>query len=243
MSYLGTNRGRARLSLEPVSDVPPKIQSGLAAYWSMRRSGATVYDEFGQSNGTAVDTPTFDARRGVTLNGSSQYISLTGHSALNVGAGNFTLNLWTIPLMTSDAEYMLFIRGKRYAGGKRYFLSVKHSASALALASGIDDDVTNIVLENAADTFAPGTVQMATLIRNSGNLYLYRNAAQIATTSVAAVGSLDNATDFGAIGVAPDASGDPTELFYNGSITSVGLWKRALSTDELAELYAADLKF
>ena len=36
-----------------------QVTRGLVAYWAMRNSGTTVYDEWASYNGTAVNSPAF----------------------------------------------------------------------------------------------------------------------------------------------------------------------------------------
>jgi hypothetical protein len=73
-----------------------QVTKGLVAYYSMRNSGTTVYDELGANNGTAVNSPTFAVSNGVVgagvlLNGV-QYLSVS--NAVGNTPQNFTLSVW-----------------------------------------------------------------------------------------------------------------------------------------------------
>jgi hypothetical protein len=81
--------------------------SGLVAYWAMRNSGTTVYDEWtGGYNGTASNGVTFGETyaavgQGASFDGSDDVISISDSAALSV-SGAFTLSAWIYPTAIND---------------------------------------------------------------------------------------------------------------------------------------------
>jgi len=93
MSYLGTNRGRARLSLEPVSGTSGDYLTtipNILAWWAMREKQRFVFDETENGyNAITYGTPTFSAANGVrkigvAFNGSQymqSFATISGNAA------------------------------------------------------------------------------------------------------------------------------------------------------------------
>jgi hypothetical protein len=69
-----------------------QVTKGLVAYWAMRNSGTTVYDELGVRNATAVDGVSFSSGvvgNGANCDGNNDYIN-TSYKPPNT----FSLSMW-----------------------------------------------------------------------------------------------------------------------------------------------------
>jgi hypothetical protein len=75
-----------------------QVTKGLVAYWAMRNSGTTVYDEFGSYNGTATGGVTFAYASGTvgsggSFNGSDGDITIADNAAFTPTVG-LTVSAW-----------------------------------------------------------------------------------------------------------------------------------------------------
>jgi hypothetical protein len=241
-TYLGTNRGRARLSLDSVSGViviPPT--NGLLSHWAMRNSGATVYDEATFNIGTAVNSPTFSAANGVRGNGagmvsaSKQYINF-GTTALDIPASSdFTLCGW----FKSSTNYRNPIVVKQNTGNEMTFGVQIGSAGTLVLQVKKDDNSgtvatvqTGVISTGAWHFFAARATGNYIDIGLNGVMNITPVEVTFTRYGVGAGHTLLMAEGY------PVSTGDFHD--FDGAIDEVRFYARALSNIEISNIYNYD---
>jgi hypothetical protein len=88
-----------------------QVTRGLVAYWAMRNSGTTVYDEIGANNGTATGSPTFSTTNaavgyGVSFGASSDIYTNTANWQSSDSAG--TISAWAMLTTATNGELQVF---------------------------------------------------------------------------------------------------------------------------------------
>ena len=92
--------------------------NGLVSYWSMRSSGATVYDEWSTNNATATGSPTFGTNYGVKADGvllvgtSSQYIQCGNPAVFQLTNG--TVSVWVKTAAAGSGYRGLIVKQNSY---------------------------------------------------------------------------------------------------------------------------------
>ena len=182
----------------------------------------------GVANGTAhggVESVFGQAGLACRFNGTSGYIALGNPAAMNF-TGALTISAWVKPEATDGSRdivahgYVASPNGEvglRISGGQ-YQIYSWNGADHKAVLAVPAEDVGNWV--HLAGTYDGTTWR------------LYRNGV-LAASVVDATGSVTVNGDW-AIG----ARGTGTERFFKGAIDDVGIWKRALSADEVAKVAA-----
>jgi hypothetical protein len=242
MSYLGTNRGRARLSLDSVSGTliaPPT--SGLIAHWAMINSGTTIYDESGNgNNGTAVGAPTFGVSYGVRGNGinlvaaNSQYIEVPTSASVS-GLEAASLSVWFYYGSDPASDQFLYFESISAAATSARFTLILLQDNTLRIAGRGDDTDAAFVATSSALT--SGNWYHAVMVWDSSSdvfsLHLNavlaaentasKNAFQLTTPDNIKIGCIGNISSF-----------------HNGFIDEVRLYNRALTIREIQILFNYD---
>jgi hypothetical protein len=211
-----------------------QVTRGLVAYYSMRNSGTTVIDDFGNFNGVASNGVTFSYASGAVGNGasfvssSSQFISIDDNNALSFTNNIMSLSVWVKTTATnapaivyksstiSDREYALVLSGinatpsfRIFGGGRSLDVNIINGASSL------NDGSWNFVVCVSDGTF------LRVFVNGS------EDANKIARTQ--SMGNYTSGLQIGRYG------GD--SLYYSGQIDELRLYSAALSTDEIRQLY------
>ena len=223
--------------------------NGLVAYWSMDSvSGNTVEDTFGSNDGTAVGEPLFGTEygkylNGVNLNGSSQYISVPNAPSISFGNGAtdspFSVSAW---IKMDDAKSFRAVQ--KYDNSNREWLLGTANDSKLyfyLVDSSLGDPNGHIArYYNTALTSRTGEWI------NITGVYTAESGGESAVNDISVYLNgvrVDDATSNGAgtyvaIGsVAPLWIGRLSSAYANGSIDEVAIWNRALSSNEVSEIY------
>ena len=204
------------------------LRSGLVGYWTMDANdinGTKVYDKSGQNNhGISVASPTqVSGKIGQALN----YNSTTQHTSSTLASsmtGNVTIAAW-IKITTSDIA-------------KRRILDL-----AQASAGGIEICVQSGVL--LLDDSGGPTSQVVDSLNSNDGKWHYVAVTRLGTTYTFYV---DN-RNIGSIGgTAPTytrifmGTTYNTQGSFNGSLDDVRIYNRALSAQEVTQLYNSSAK-
>ena len=168
----------------------------------------------------------------VTFDGTDDWIDLAGASALDVGAGTWTIVAWI--KSPNVAPYRtIFQRGRRYAGGKRYGLGI--TAASGLLTSNIDDNTTSTTV-NGSEIDTDGNWHFVIVQRTSTTLRILDDLALTGSSPVSQ-GSLDDANNDGAIGMGNDSGGTWDEIPFNGEMMMIIVYTRDLSISEYQRIF------
>ena len=198
------------------------ILQGLIGAWcpSLGPSGYTLLDRSGRGNhGTltnmdaATDWVVSPGGWALDFDGSNDYVSLPSISVAN----EVTISTWFYA--RSTVQGMIFNKQTTNAA----FNMPIFSGSLYIRGGGITPVVTATIIANTLYH------AVATIKGTVGTIYL--NGVQAATGSVAAIANTTGVCEIGRYG---DFGGG---YYFNGWLSDVGLWNRALTAPEAAELY------
>jgi hypothetical protein len=215
------------------------LNSGLVSYWAMRTNTATtVYDEYGTNTATTYNGPTFGATNGVRDAGArlthsaSNYIQTDYNTSIS-GTGAKTVTLW-----------LRFANTNAVALNKYPTIFYQRASSGL-----VNGSIFGLICwTSTADIyfFGEGTANFDTgynkhtdwrhyaVVYNGTNVLVYQNANSPASSAK----SLNTLA-------APLRMGYGSEAFMQTDLThdidEVGVWNRALSSNEVYQLYSTPL--
>jgi hypothetical protein len=219
----------------------PLPRKGLVAYWT--GEGHTC-DNVGYSNGIAKGGVTFGAdRRGkkggaFVFDGKSGYITVPDRPQLDTDDA-FTLSAW-VKTATVRSKKSRMVLGKwqnTAIGAGDYFLSISpRGVPATYVLNGDVLPATMGALGGKSPLPAGSWTHLATTF-DRGRLVLYINGRPHAeqNTKLTHTGRNEYAGDEVVIG----GLGARGSLRFHGSIDDVGIWSRALSAEEIAQVFVA----
>lgn len=196
-----------------------------ANFKSYPSSGATWFDlSTNQKNGSLINTPTYSTtNNGIfTFNGTNNYALVT--SPFNFSTNNqLTASVWARSAVTNwNSLGMLVSKRDQF---------IIHPTSGLTVDYYVN--TTTGGWQNISHTPADITVfNNYTMTYNAGSLIAYFNGVQVNSGSVGATLS----SDTGNIEIGKD---ETLSRYFNGSIASVYLYSRALSSIEIQQNFEA----
>ena len=222
----------------PVVDSSLKLWLDAAQTTSYSGSGTTWTDLSGSgNNGTLTGGPTFSSVDGgsIVLDGTDDYTSISNNSLLSFGTNSFTINLWIrrisgsslVPIITSyndyNSGYSTYFFAGIYVGapGSYYdgFTLLTSGGSYITSLLGIP--ITNNEWINVSIT------------RSGGDFTLYKNGSIHSTASSTGLDwsgtGRPTLIGGGVAGISP----------FNGNISDVQIYNRALTAAEIAQNYNA----
>lgn len=189
---------------------------------------ATIDDNTPYANNASVTGATMTTDRkgransAAAFNGSNQYMSVADTSVLQFGTGDYSVSAWVKPTGATDKTAVA-----KYAGSSssNFYLGLTSSGAA-SFSTGSSTPLTGgSGLNNNAWHLITG-------VRVGGVGYLYVDGQQVATGAMtgnaSASGSYVGIGKFGSSGTS----------YFNGSIDDVRLYKRGITAQEVADLYA-----
>jgi parallel beta-helix repeat protein len=212
--------------------------SGLVSWWkadSNNASGTTALDVTGTNDATLVNGATYAAGKSGTafsFDGANDYISIPDSASLR--PSTLTLSAWVNP--TSTASYNSIIsKGSTGIGG----LGVYGNSYQLYLTNGKLSYLLSLGAANnhyyeLGPTIPTGQWTHVAMTYDGSTMKLFMNGAQV--YSMAASGSI--LYDDAPVTIGSDTtSGDSSTLLFNGLIDEPGLFNRALTAQEIANIY------
>lgn len=230
------NQGQTKIA----SSAAQSLTTGLVGYWMFDGKDTnwntnTTNDLSGQANtGTMVNMSTssvgVSGKNGQAFNfdGTNDYVNIGSASSLRI-TGAITISVWA---KTSSSASMDMI-GSRSASSGGYRFGFIGSSQCLFTYFGVTDWLSsnNCLLSD-------GKWHLYQVVNNLSTVSFYRDG-QLFSTPVAAGNSGSASNTFVTIGALNDQNGC-TCVFsnFNGSLDEVRVYNRALSTNELKQVYA-----
>jgi hypothetical protein len=214
-----------------------QVTSGLVAYWAMRNSGTTVYDEYGSNNGTASNGVTFATTHaavgyGASFDGANDYISIADANSLDFAANvSFTMTAW-FKCGASPGNYPYFYAGRQAGNTLQHGIGIIGDGGANNGQARFESGSGGLTSSN---TFLDSSWHFIVGIadRSNGSALYVDGVLQNSTTNKPTANlTLSSARSIGA-GL---YSGSATYCF-NGQIDEVRIYNRALTADEIKQLY------
>ena len=209
-----------------------QVTQGLVAYYAMRTSGATVLDEWGALPATATNSAAFGYDFGVVgngayLGGTNQHIwvlsASVGPTAFT-GAGSFSVSAWA--KATSTSKISVICRG---GGGAPYFgwgMWVDRFGI-------IDTTPTPKDYLPSGDVVTGQWVFCAGVYVAHTSASFYQNGQLKQTVNTDASVTIRSSAVSTNINIGAYLPSD----FFLGDIDEVRIYNRALSADEIRQLY------
>jgi hypothetical protein len=197
-----------------------QVTKGLVAYWSMRNSGTTVFDEWGTSTAVSTNGGTFAKAvvgNGITLDGTNDYIVVSGISSTTKV---FTFSCWAKSSQANTTyKYLMDIESGRvnfqWFGSSNGFMGVFNGTINVPMADAPNDGLWHHIAFSAA----------------VNDIILYVDGARVGNTVLYAGVNIG-----GQIAIGSRYTAGTTE-FFQGSLDEVRLYNRALTADEIKQLY------
>jgi hypothetical protein len=204
----------------PQLDVVPSFWDGLVSYYKL---DGNSNDAHGSNNGSDTSMSYSSGKIGNagSFNGSSS-INCGNDSSLNI-SDSITIAAWVKTSSPSQGDRRIVDKGKN--GTSNGFLFDLHTGARFVI------DPVNI---STGENLPSNTWTLVTVMydKPSGTAKIYYNATEKAKITGLS-GSLTTSTNSMMIGNSPDASNKG----FTGYIDEVGIWSRALTDDEIEQLY------
>ena len=216
-----------------------QVTRGLVAYWSMRNSGTTVFDEWGGNNGGGSNGVAFGYSSGVVGNGASfdgtnDYISTSNHADLKPVSA-ISISAWVKPssVLHATSEYPTIVAD--YAGadssttGLKWILRQKDAKAQFWTNSG-----TLNALEVSGFFVLNEWVHVVATYENGSGRKIYKNGALVSGADSYS-GNLITTENVIMIGRGNTKVAVPE--YWKGLIDEVRIYNVALTADEIKQLY------
>jgi type II secretory pathway component PulJ len=206
--------------------------SSLVGWWKFDDgSGTSAIDSSGNgNNGTLINGPTWaiDGKisGALSFNGVNQYVDMG--NVLNAGSGDLTVAAWFKTSVAGDSDQGIVAkRNNSFGNEDGYSITINAPGSDFGDGvTGEDDNGPGVKV--SADVWHQ---MVMTISRGSELKSTYIDGTLDFTDSISGIGSQNNSLDL-RIG----ASGNGR--YFNGLIDDVRIYNRALSSSEVAALYA-----
>jgi hypothetical protein len=233
--------------------VSGSLTQGLVGYWPFcgNANDDSGRGNNGTVNGATLTTDRFgNANAAFNFNGTSSYIEIPHSTSLNFGTQDFTISAWAKPSQFQNNDQHIVSKERSLAPDNNQFRmaiakstnpSDKHYYFATATPTGTSlnwTPTTGYVLQS--NSIAPITTwSLITIVRTGATYKLYINGI---------LNSTDNTTnglvqDYSlnlqnlVFGAQNQVTGTGKQGFFNGIIDDIGFWNRALTTQEITQLF------
>jgi len=224
--------------LIPLAD--STLKNGLISCWEFEETtGTTANDSHGSNNlvrvGATVNQPgktgraySFDGNDYLYKNPASMFSALAGVS----------VSAWVYPTLSTSSDYYTIIVSKLHSSWVnpyyQFQLMVRHG-SYKRYEFVVGQSAANKLTVTGNNSYAANTWAFLVGTYDGQTVRIYMNGALKYTDSFASPGPTGGATSNLYIG-------DDADLFANfrewqGKIDQVGIWNRALTSDEVSQLY------
>ncbi len=214
-----------------ISTASASLTDGLVAHYTFDDN---TNDSAGTNNGTASGGPSYvegKVGKALQFDGTNDYITLSNTSAADMTTNNFTVSLWLKTNTTATTQYRLI--SKRGSDGYEIYLGSGQNG----LAAYCDTTGGGCLNDNNLGTASVRDMKWhhaVVVFDRSGNMtgYVDGNVGSSPSNISAAVGSMTVAQNL-MIGQYSNGGGD----YFNGTLDDVRVYNRALSADEIIQLY------
>ena len=199
-------------------------------------TGTTWRDLSGRgNNGTLTNGPTFSGigkQASIVFDGVDDFVNCGNTSALNMGSGDFTLDLFFKATGSSDFRVLLQKGNAGIGGNRGYRLRIEsNNTIQMVLTANSEQTVTTtpIVYNSYYNVCAT---------KSTNGLRIYLNGILSGTNLTSPPGTTDSSNIF-IIGSSDNFS-SPSQLWpFRGDIPSVKIYNRALTQTEITQNFNA----
>jgi hypothetical protein len=205
--------------------------TGLVGHWAFDEgSGSTTTDSSGNSNnGVLLNSPTYAGGKvgshALDFGGDYDRVEIPDIPSLDFGSGDFSVSFWFNSSQVVSSGHRLI--GDMNSGTG--FIIFRDSNGLKFQVTGIGD--TSIILASSGNGSFDGNWHHVVVTRSNDDFQLYVDNTSEGTDTKA-VGNI-NSPDTLRIGASSASSGD-----FDGLMDDVRLYNRALTKNDIAQLYA-----
>lgn len=208
------------------------LTDNLVSYWKLDESSGNASDSVGSNTLTNNNSATYSAGKinnSVSLNGSSQYLSIAdaSQSGLDFGTGAFSISLWIKSSQSATGREIL--EKQWISSGGYYQIAWGNSTAGTIKFEGGSNGAAVFALYTTTATYNDNAWHHLVLVRSSNTVTAYIDGSLSGSNT--ASGSFDTSND-GVFQIGRGNSG-----YYSGLVDEVGVWSRALSSTEVTQLY------
>jgi type II secretory pathway pseudopilin PulG len=211
------------------------VTYGLVGHWKMdEATSTTVYDAMGDYNGSMYGSPirstsTCKIAYCLDFNGSTDYVNIPDSDGLDIGQPELTVSAWinpdtltatTFAVVNKNSPYLLWIDGTN----KR-------------VTTGLQQGVTWYWAYGGSNSIATSTWTHILFSYDGTSRKIYVNGAQSGNTDTQISGNISVGT--ASINLGRD--GCCNRYYFNGKIDDVRVYNRALSADEIKQIYESSV--
>ena len=216
---------------------PPIVTDGLvfcvdaANQRSYPKSGTTWSDLVGANNGTLTNGPTFDAGNGgsIVFDGANDYVDLGTNASISTSSA-FSLDCW-VNLTSYVGGFPTIIQLKTNTSNG-WNISLSQSGSYRGIVFGSTSTWSRLKTDNPPSI---GVWHHISINYDTSNYLVYLNLSLQGLTGASA---FNGTTQNNYLGSTNQAARGATDT-WNGYISSVKLYNRALTADEIRQNYQA----
>jgi hypothetical protein len=203
---------------------------------SYPKTGTTWSDLSGNGNtGTLTNGPTYNSANGgsIVFDGTNDYIDCSNNSVLDINQKQQTISFWFKTTQTSFGAYGTYLVSKIGTVRKWTYCLMMVPTGKIQFQR---DDGTNNPGITTALSYNDGKWYNAT-VTNDGTIRIYINGVFVVSGTDTTVGSTSNNNPLwiGSNG----SNGGYTSAYFNGNISNVQIYNRALSATEVLQNYNA----
>ncbi len=222
------------------ADTGSSLTNGLTSYWKFdESSGSSVSDSVGNNGGIWSGTLGSQWGTGIlsnagSFNGSNNHVNTANATSSTVtGTGDFSVSFWVYRNSNPAGVDVIGTRAisSGFGGWVLTFNSANNLLQAYVSSTGSNWNLVNQGFNAAINNL---TWTHVVLVRSGSTLSLYVNGVANGTTYNIGTNSINNP----GYGLFFGSSGDGTRDFA-GSIDEAGIWSRALTQQEITDLYGA----
>lgn len=170
---------------------------------------------------SAAQTPT-TFQNASTFNGTTQSLTVASNSTLQVGGSSFSFSCWFNPAVSGATQTLI---QKTASGALEYSFGMGSGGGLRGLLGNAGSSWALIL--DVPFTPSAGRWTHAVWVYNGTALRIYVNGVELGVGTVSITTS----------GTAQVEIGRETGAAFNGSISSAGFWKRAISASEVTALF------
>jgi hypothetical protein len=226
--YLGSFDGNIGGSM------PSSLANSLVAYWNFEgnsndatstNNGTDSNIGYGSSDGRLGDGAHFSSA-------SSSLISLADTSDLKP-TGSFSVNVWFKSTTNTGGGFLQAMSSDPNVAGFNVGFGNPSATFSIGTNTGTTQDTDYKFIWGQANSVIDGSWHMVTAIYDGSDMYLYQDGTLVDSASWSGIAY--DTTTYIRIGTYNAAGTD--QNFWDGSMDELGLWERALSPTEVADLY------
>jgi hypothetical protein len=211
------------------------LTTNLVSYYKLDEASGNRSDSHGSN--TLTDNNTVGSATGVINNAADfekdnvEYLSRAGTGLFNFGGADFSINLWFNAETTIGGPALI---GKDTAGANRQWVVLLDWNNANVSVFLFINDSTYFGRRIPNSSLSVSTPYMVTVTRSVSTFKIYLNGSDQTLTDVgnSAIGTIQDTTTEFRIGVFANDTGP-----FDGLIDEVGIWTRALTGQEVTDLY------